>query len=151
MRGMNTPPTKIRMTVPVSPEVQAVFQRLSKATGMSTGRAMGEWLEDTLDGASAMSAMVERARESPKQAVREMHSYALGLTDLTNDLIETVKRGERVGVKGIAPATPSALPQSLSESLNKLIKNTGRRTLTPPSSNTGGKVPVKAKKPKLGK
>ena len=40
----------IRVTVPVTPEVQAAFQRLAAASGMSTGKAMGEWLADTMEG-----------------------------------------------------------------------------------------------------
>jgi hypothetical protein len=88
----------VRVTVPVRPEVLAAFQRLAAAQGVSTGKAMGEWLADTLDGVEAMAGLLEKAREAPKVAVRELHSYALGLTDLTSELIEQVKsRGRRAG------------------------------------------------------
>ncbi|MDT9702143.1 hypothetical protein, partial [Streptomyces sp. P17] len=57
----------VRVTVPVTPEVQEAFQRLAAASGMSTGKAMGEWLQDTLEGALAMAEMLEKARQAPKQ------------------------------------------------------------------------------------
>jgi hypothetical protein len=84
----------IRVTVPVTPEVQAAFQRLAAASGMSTGKAMGEWLLDTMEGALTMAEMLEKARRAPKQAVSEMHAYALGLADLTTDLMETLRKGQ---------------------------------------------------------
>ena len=82
----------VRVTVPVRPDVLAAFQRLAAAQGVSTGKAMGEWLADTLDGVEAMAGLLEKARKAPKLAVQEMHAYALGLTDLTSELIDQVKR-----------------------------------------------------------
>ena len=38
----------IRVTVPVSKEVQEVFKRIAEASGSSVGRSMGDWLADTL-------------------------------------------------------------------------------------------------------
>lgn len=121
----------VRVTVPVRPEVLAAFQRLAAAQGVSTGKAMGEWLADTMDAASAMTSMLEKARAAPKLAAREIHSYALGLTDLTSELLEQVKRGR--GAAGGDMRTQAATD--------------ARRPLTPPVSNTGGKV---LKKPKKG-
>ena len=101
MMRMNTPHPQqplfadqkpVRVTVPVTPEVQEAFQRLAAASGISTGKAMGDWLKDTLEGALAMAEMLEKARAAPKQAVRQMHSYALGLTDLTSGLMEDLAR-----------------------------------------------------------
>ena len=120
----------IRVTVPVTPEVQAAFQRLAAASGMSTGKAMGEWLADTMEGALTMAEMLEKARRAPKQAVSEMHAYALGLADMTSELMETLRKGSGKGKTGAAveptgggtaaaPVAPAPLP---------------------PLSNTGGKV-----------
>lgn len=113
----------IRVTVPVTPEVQAAFQRLAAASGMSTGRAMGEWLADTVDGAVTMAEMLEKARLAPKQAVREMHSYALGLADVANELMEDLRkrskaqgRGKASGAaeaSGAGTAAPDASPAPL--------------------------------------
>ena len=112
----------IRVTVPVTPEVQAAFQRLAAASGMSTGRAMGDWLADTLDGVLAMADLLEQARRSPKRVVREMHALALGLSDMTMELMQTMREGPDKGGKAgaaggqagrrapAAPAAPDPLP-----------------------------------------
>ena len=131
MMHMNTPlPSQeklfpeqkpIRVTVPVTPEVQAAFQRLAAASGMSTGKAMGEWLEDTLEGVLTMADMLEKARRAPKQAVSEMHAYALGLADMTTELMQTLRKGSGKGKTGAAveptgggtaaaPVAPAPLP-----------------------------------------
>lgn len=120
----------MRVTVPVRPDVLAAFQRLAAAQGVSTGKAMGEWLADTLDGVEAMAGLLEKARAAPKVAVREMHSYAMGLTDLTSELLEQVRRREPGPGRDAKASRPGP----------------GPRTLTPPVSNTGGKVPKKPKK-----
>jgi predicted translin family RNA/ssDNA-binding protein len=122
-----SPPTKPpRISVPVSDEVLQVFQRLAKAGNMSTGRAIAEWLSDTVEAAEYMAATMERARAAPKVVMREMHAYAQGLADETGELMRTLaekgkaerakasdtlarKRsaGERGG--GLSEAAPPAL------------------------------------------
>ena len=125
----------IRVTVPVTPEVQAAFQRLAAASGMSTGKAMGEWLADTMEGALTMADMLEKARRAPKQAVSEMHAYALGLADVTSDLMDNLRRrsgggktGAATGTAGggtvAAPVAPAPLPP-------RTVIRGGKSTKTP--------------------
>jgi len=131
---MNTPlpkPKKIRLTIPVTPEVHEAFQRIGKATAMPTGRAMGEWLGDTLDAAQYLAETLEKARAAPKLVAQQLHAYALGLTDETGALMARMREGGSGAVPGHAQQGPERLPHPL----------------TPPSSNTGGKVPKNAKKP----
>lgn len=111
----------IRLTITVTPEVHATFQRFAKASGMSLGRAMGEWLGDTLEGAELLASQMERARAAPKAAIREMHAFALGLTDETGALMRKISEEGRAA-RGDASASPRAV-----------------RGAIPPSSNTGGK------------
>lgn len=90
---MRTPPTPtksetIRLTIPVSSEVHSTFQRLAKAGNMSTGRAMGEWLADTLDAADLMASTMERARSAPKIVTAELHAMMLGMADQTKELAD---------------------------------------------------------------
>src|SRR5690606_29055188 len=113
MRMTEAKPKTIRVTVPVAPEVQEVFRRLSEASGMSVGKAMGDWLSDTSEAAIAMAELMEKAREQPKLVARQLHGYALGLTDMTTELLDDLRR-KRVAV-------------------------------TPPVSNTGGKLPKNQK------
>ena len=112
---------RVRLTISVTPEVHAVFQRLAGASGMSLSRAMGEWLGDTLEAVEFTASKVEQARAAPKLAMREMHAYALGLSDETGQLLSSMKAGG---------AGPRVLGRAASE-----VTRAG----SPPSSNTGGK------------
>lgn len=129
----------IRVTVPVTPEVQAAFQRLAAASGMSTGKAMGEWLADTMEGALTMAEMLEKARRAPKQAVSEMHAYALGLADMTSELMQTLRRGSG---KGKAGAASEAQAERASDAAPA-----AQAPLPPHSVIRGGKSTKTPKKP----
>lgn len=131
---MNTPPTpkSIRVTVPVSPEVLALFQRLSKAAGQSVGRSMGGWLEETMDGVVPMIHILERHKQAPKKAIQSLQLYAGTLQDMSNDLFDRVRE---MPTEGGDRAPALAAMQSASDG----IQNHMKRGLTPPSSNTGGK------------
>lgn len=138
MHRMNTPPTPtkpVRLTIPVSPEVHAAFQRIGKAASIPTGRAMGDWLGDTLDAALYLAEMLEKARSAPKIVAQELHAYALGISDETGTLLKRMREGGLGSASVHAQRAPGRSPDPL----------------TPPSSNTGGKVPGKGKKPVVGK
>lgn len=122
---MTSPPTQsnIRLTISVTPEVHETFKRFSAAAGMSISRAMGEWLGDTIEAAQFTASKMEQARAAPKLVMREMHSYALGILDETQSLINQVKE-EGVAARRVGDAKAS--PER-------------RDAPTPPSGNTGGK------------
>lgn len=117
----STPSPTLRVSVPITPEVHEAFKRLATATGMSTGKAMGDWLADTLEAVEFMAEKVQQARAAPKIVMREMHAYALGLADETGALLERVSekgKAERSAASARAPAASASRP---------------------PPSNTGGK------------
>jgi hypothetical protein len=122
---MKTPlPTaeRIRLTISVTPEVHAAFERLAKAGNFSIGRAMGDWLHDTLSTVEWTAAKMEEARKAPALVMREMHAYALGLADETGAVLtRAARKGPGLGATEGAPR-PGSRP-------------------SPPPSNTGGKVP----------
>lgn len=124
MQRMNkivSPPSKPpRVSVPVSEEVLEVFKRLAKASNMSTGAAIAEWLADTVEAAEYMATQVERARAAPKAVMREMHAYALGLADETGEMMRTI------AAKGEADRARSRAQRPAAGQT--------------PSCNTGGKV-----------
>lgn len=124
---MKTPqaPARVRLTISVSPEVHDTFTRMAEAGGMSVSRAMGDWLGDTLDAAEHMATLMERARAAPKIVAREMHSYALGLADETTALMAKLREKGAQDPRGAGAAPAGAGPARSS----------------PPSGNTGGKVP----------
>ena len=79
-----------------------------------------------------MAEMLEKARRAPKQAVSEMHAYALGLADMTSELMDNLRR--RSG-KGKAGATAAAQAERAAAAAPAAPVH------LPPYSNTGGKVP----------
>jgi hypothetical protein len=132
---MKTPHTRPpRVSVPVTPEVHQAFKALGAVSGVSTGKAMADWLLDTLDAAKYLSEVLVKARASPGIAARELHAYAMGLTDETGTLLEQIRRGSRAA--GVVDAQQPVAGRS--------------GPLTPPSSNTGGKVPKNTNQPKRG-
>ena len=135
-----SPPSKPpRVSVPVSADVLVVFERLAKAGNMSTGRAMAEWLADTVEAAELMASTMERARAAPKVVTAELHAMMLGMTDQTKDLMDkfskfkgSIDGAKSGGASEAQPPRPAA-------------------ALIPPSCNTGGKVPQQGKGAKGGK
>lgn len=112
----------IRLSITVTPEVHSAFRRLADASGMSMGKAMGEWLGDTLEAIEFMAEKMEQARAAPRLVMQEMHAYALGLADETQQVLQQVKKREREArasdarartraPHGSAPATTAAPPR----------------------------------------
>ena len=124
----STPTPNIRLTITVTPEVHAVYQRLAQATSTSLGKTMGEWLESTIEGAQFMAGKLEEARSTPALVMREIHSYALGVADETGALVERMRQKGRDDRGALARDARA-----------------GRPSPTPPPSNTGGKGTQNAK------
>ena len=116
---------RIRLTISVTPEVHAVFSRMSEAGGMSLGKCMGEWLADTIDGAQFVAQKMEDARKAPRTVMREMQAFSRGLVAEVDQIAADVRLAR--GGAGRSPARPGTGAASGAAS--------------PPSSNTGGKVP----------
>lgn len=85
---------------------------------------MGDWLGDTLDAAEFMAVNMERARSAPRLVAQELHAYSLGLADEMGQVLKNIRGKGAKDRAGDALAAP----------LRHL-------TPSPPSSNTGGKVP----------
>lgn len=122
-----TPPTRPpRVSVPVTAEVLDTFERLAAAGNMSTGKAIASWLEDTIDAADYLASKMVQARAAPKIVAAELHAYALGMADETNQLMTDLQ------AKGRADRAAAGMRKR---------GDSGAVTHTPPPSNTGGKVP----------
>jgi hypothetical protein len=124
-------PDNIRLTITVTPEVHATFSRFAKASGMSLGRAMGEWLSDTLEGAELLASQLERARASPKAVIREMHAFALGLSDETGDLMQKVSeegRRARVAAQAVPGSADPRPPRLVIRGGKSPSKTLGKRS-----------------------
>lgn len=122
-----TPPTRPpRVSVPVSSEVLDTFERLAAAGNMSTGKAIASWLEDTLDAAEYLASKMVQARAAPKLVSAELHAYALGMADETNQLMRDLQAKGRADRAAVGTAQRHV---------------SGTVSPSPPASNTGGKVP----------
>lgn len=105
------PEPNIRLTISVTPEVHTTFKRLADASGMSIGRAMGEWLGDTIEAAEFMASKMEQARLAPRLVVQEMHAYALGAADEMTALLKDIRTGKKaLPERRKRPAAPSPRP-----------------------------------------
>jgi predicted phage gp36 major capsid-like protein len=105
----------------------SVFQRLAKAGNMSTGKAMAEWLRDTVEAAELMAATMERARAAPKVVTAELHAMMLGMADQTKELQDKFAK-----YRGSIDAGQTERKRSAPG---------GTAAVIPPPCNTGGKLP----------
>jgi hypothetical protein len=121
-----SPPTRpARVSVPIDAETLAVFNRLAKASSQSTGKAIAEWLADTVEGAELMASTLERARAAPKVVTAELHAMMLGMAEQTKELQDKFRK-----YKGTLDEWPGDGKRSAAP---------GRSAGGPPSCNTGGK------------
>ena len=129
---MQSPPTletkEVRLTIPVSAEVHEAFTRIAKATKMPVGRAMGEWLGDTIEAAQLMAEKLEQARAAPRLVMQEMHAYALGLADETGALLDKVRKEGQKAREGRALADRPAAAAPTTPPSNTGVTNTKTRT-----------------------
>lgn len=140
-KTLSTPTRPPRLSVPIPPDILVVFERLGKAGNMSTGKAVAEWLSDTVEAAEFMATKMEQARAAPKVVMREMHAYALGLADETGEMMRKIQakgKADREGAPGAALARTSDTARTATAP-------------NPPPCNTGGKVPKNTSTAKRGK
>jgi hypothetical protein len=114
---------RIRTTIPVSPEVHEVFGRMAAAAGIPLGRAMADWLQDTMEGAQFVAAKMEQARATPRQVMLEFRGLSVGLTEEADKVLEHLRNSPEGGFRAALAAA------------------------NPPSSNTGVKSPPPSRKP----
>lgn len=116
----------VRLSVPVTPEVQATFQRLAEASGRSMAASLSQWLVDTQQAAEMMAENFERLRAAPGDVVTRVKLYTASLEDFAEEAIQNaMDRAERAEFDA-----PGGVP---------LAGKSGRGVRRPPSGNTGGK------------
>ena len=120
----------MRVSVPITPDVLAKFQRFSEASGLSVSKSIGDWLKDTASGLDAMTDILEAHKRSPAQAMARLTTYASALQDMTSGALEGMKRGPSPLGEGAPPA---------GKSLAVARAAMAKAAQIPPSSNTGGK------------
>jgi len=124
----------LRVTVPVTPETHAAFVRLSQSQGGSVGKAMGDWLRDTAYAAEQMADMLSDLRTDPLKTALKLSGYAAAMSDVSTNLVGHIQAASKAAEgAGGAPLAGRA-PRPVS------AQNVGKKELTPPVGNTGGKV-----------
>ena len=93
---------------------------MAGAAGMSLGRTIGDWLDDTIEGAQFVALKMAEAKAQPRVVMREMQAMLQGTREEVDSVVEAMRKGGKTG------ATRSSRASGLA---------------SPPSSNTGGKVP----------
>lgn len=131
----------MRVSVPVTPELLATFERMGKATNQGTGAAIAEWLTDTHEAADFMARKFEEARAAPKVVMREMHAYALGLADETGAMLRKMNTARKADASARAGHGAALHGAGDGGGLHQF----------PPPCNTGGKFPKRGTMPKGGK
>lgn len=116
----------------MSEDVFKVYQSLAEALGKSTGSTIAEWLQDSMPAAISMTDSVMTIRRSVSVGMSRVDSLVDASELLASDV---VSRARKAG-----PGGGELIPRS--------TQTHGSGTLTPPSSNTGGKVGHKPKTPK---
>lgn len=126
------PKAEVRLTIPVSAEVHETFARIAAAANIPIGRAMGEWLGDTIDAAQFMAETMEKARKAPKLVAQELHAYALGIGDEAQELLVKLREKGRAG-SGRGDAAGAARPMAARTTppSNTGVNRPGRPTTKP--------------------
>lgn len=120
----------LRVSVPITPDVLAKFQRFSDASGLSVSKSIGDWLRDTVSGLDAMTDILESHKRSPAQAMEKLTLLASALQDMTAGAMNSMKDAPSPLREG-APLAG----KSLAVAKAAIVK----AALIPPLGNTGGK------------
>lgn len=128
MRTKTIPP-HIRLSVPVSLEAHASFLLLANSMQRSLGSVMGSFLDDSAPAALSMAQQVAAITGKGRNVQAEILALADRIQGATDAVITKAREGSGPASSERATRAAAAAPGPL----------------TPPSSNTGGKVPQKRK------
>jgi predicted transcriptional regulator len=112
---------RTRFTISVENDVYEAFAKLAEVSGVSLSRCIGDWLRDTAEAAQITAIKVEGVRKQPNAAFSAyIEASAEGVMGILQEIADGTRdaKGRLAGTAWSAPKQPS-----------------------PPSSNTGGKVP----------
>lgn len=108
---MSNPPIKqppSRVTVPISAEAYEAFKTMSEVSGVSMGRAIGSWLDETKDGAMMIALQMERAKREPARVLRQLELMTEGAIAIADDALTSYRKArDKVESAEKAPNPPS--------------------------------------------
>lgn len=136
MHQDSSPISQKRVTVPVSSDVLDAFRSLASVSGVSVGKAMGDWLADTLDAVYFMTELLKKAKEAPKLAALEIQAYGRGITGIADDLMHDLRaksggsseaQSGGAPLRGGVPSVASDDSQTAPPTLQSLLKEVRAR------------------------
>ena len=108
---MSNPPIKqppSRVTVPISAEAYEAFKTMSEVSGVSMGRAIGSWLDETKDGAMMIALQMERAKREPARVLRQLELMTEGAITIADEALTSYRKARDAAEKaGKEPFPPS--------------------------------------------
>ena len=123
---------RIRFTIAVESEVYDAFADLAESSGQSLSRCIGDWLRDTAEAAQITTIKVNEVRAAPQAITRAFVDM------MAREALSPAVQAALGGMRGGAPRVGAVGTRS-----------GGTAAVSPPSSNTGGKVPGKTRSTKL--
>lgn len=118
----------VRQSVPVPLEALDAIDALAAVTGRSRAHIIADLLLDAAPIARSMATQIAEIKGGHESFIRRVLALSESVTSATNDTLERAKSCGGVPLAGGHP--------------HEVVE-----TLSPPSSNTGGKVPRRPKKP----
>lgn len=107
---------RIRLTISITPEVHALFSRMAETGGISLGRCIGDWLENTSEGAEFVTNEARKVRDLPRRVLEDIGALSRGVDRLaTADAASTWAPaagagGAAAGAQGVkAPSSNTGL------------------------------------------
>ena len=98
----------IRTTVPIEPETYEAFKRMSEVSGVSMGRAIGSWLEETKDAALMIALKMGQAKREPARVLRELELMTEGAITIADEALTSYRKARDAAEKaGKEPFPPS--------------------------------------------
>lgn len=130
MHSSPTPKT-VRVSVPITPEVLAKFQRFSEASGLSLGKSIGEWLKDTVSGLDVMTEILETHKRAPGEAIAKFQGLAASLQAVSEEAIRNMgEPQQRAGGAPLAGMERAAQAFSAAAQDPRLVIRGGKSTKT---------------------
>ena len=116
---------RIRLTITITPEVHALFSRMAEAGGVSLGRCIGDWLENTSEGAEFVANEVRKVKELPRKVLEDIGALSRGI--------------DRVATAGARRSLPPDLAADARSGGGRPKAPSSNTGLNPPGKSRGGR------------
>jgi len=126
---------RVRFTIAVDPDVHEAFQEMSKISGQSLSRCVGDWLKDTSQPARLINDELRRLKASPADALEKLGRLQVIAARETEALV----KGLRSGKLKLKEERPGGLAWRAERARE------AARARKPPSSHTGVNTPAKGR------